>query len=282
MSSATTIILHKRNPNAGIKPTTVSLSSGEIGINTADGILFTKTEDNKIKSFLNSEQLPFTLNEDLSSVVFRHGNNIVSDILNLVLGGVDNNISGAGSTIINGSDNNISSDYALIGTGSNNQILSGADLGVILGGQNNTLNHPESFILGSNISSHLSGFTYVNNLSCTGKLYGDGSQLKGIIAEGVTGPDTEVRSLTSNWQQTYTFVQSNSSTWGSPPETLKRHDFVEESNFSVSYCGLAPSGSSESSSVWSITKIIYTDFGSISTTQTANNVAWVDRLIVEY
>jgi hypothetical protein len=134
----------------------------------------------------------------LSSVNFQYGNNTVTDIFCSVLNGVDNDVSGGGSTVINGSDNDIAADYALIGNGSNNKISVDGDYGAILGGENNNLNHPNSFILGSNITSHLSGFTYVENLSANGKFYGDGSELTGIIS-GDTEATTLVRQNSANW-----------------------------------------------------------------------------------
>ena len=204
MPSSSTI-LHKRNSNPGVVPSTSSLSAGEIAVNTADGKLFTKTADNAVKTFLNAEQQPYTLDTTLSSSNYQYGANNVTGLLAGVLGGVNNDVSGAGSTVINGSDNDIDADYALIGNGSNNTILTGGDFGAILGGVNNTLNHSESFILGSNITSHLSGFTYVNNLTAVGKIYGDGSELTGL-----TVIDASVRSLTSNWDSAYTIIQTNS------------------------------------------------------------------------
>ena len=50
-------LLHKRNSTQGIVPDSSSLSVGEIAINTADGKLFTKSDSNDIKTFLNSDQL---------------------------------------------------------------------------------------------------------------------------------------------------------------------------------------------------------------------------------
>jgi len=201
--SAPSTILHKRNSNSGVVPATASLSAGELAINTADGKLFIKTTDNTVKTFLNAEQQPYTLDTSLSSSNCQYGLNTVTGILAGVLGGVNNDVSGAGSTVINGSDNDIDADYALIGNGSNNTILTGGDFGAILGGVNNTLNHSESFILGSNITSHLSGFTYVNNLSVLGKIYGDGSSLTGITGGGGGSGDENVNTL----------VRSNSATW---------------------------------------------------------------------
>jgi hypothetical protein len=173
-------LLHKRSIIADAVPSSAILSAGEIAINVADGKLFIKDVEDNIKTFLNTDHLPYNLNTSLSSINSQYGNNTVTEILGAVLGGVDNDVSGAGSTVVNGSDNDIEADYAFIGNGSNNTILLPGDYGAILGGQNNTLNHQESFILGSNITSHLPGFTYVNNLSATGKIYGDGSGLTGI------------------------------------------------------------------------------------------------------
>lgn len=235
MPSNTSTILHKRNSISGVSPSVNSLSAGELAINTTDGKIFTKTENNSIKTFLNSEQLPYTLNSELSSINFQYGNNSVN-----------------------------------------------APMSVILGGDNNTINHRESYILGSNITTHLSGFTYVNNISATGSYYGDGSNLKGIIAEGVSGPDTQVRSLTSNWENTYTLVQSESSNWGGSQATLKRHDFIEEYDYSISYCGTALYGSLENSEVWNVSKIIYTSMGTVSSIKNANNITWTGRLTASY
>lgn len=191
-------ILHKRSDTPGNVPGPNALSAGEIAINTADGKVFIKASNGTVKTFLNADQQPYVLNQTLSSVNFEYGSNTATEILAAVLGGVDNNVSGGGSTVINGSDNDIDADYALIGNGSNNTISIAGEFGAILGGQTNTLNHPESFIIGSNITSHLSGFTYVNNLSSTGKIYGDGSELVGIVA-GDTEATTLVRQKSADW-----------------------------------------------------------------------------------
>ena len=62
--------------------------------------------------------------------------------------------------------------------------------------------------------------TVVGNISASGKLYGDGSSLTGItgITAGVS-IDTGVRSISSNWQNTYTTVQGQSSQWASNVDT---------------------------------------------------------------
>lgn len=277
-----TVILHKRTEVTGRTPEVSALTAGELAVNAADGKIFTKTVDDTVRTFINTEQLPYTLDLSLSSVTFQFGNNSVTGILSKVLGGIDNNVTGSGSSVLNGSDNDIDGDYSFIGSGSNNKIFNNGDLGAILGGQNNALYHQESFIIGSNITSHLSGVTYVNNISATGKLYGDGSNLTGIVAEGVSGPDIELRSLSANWQETYTLVQAESSNWGGAQPTLKKHDLVEIDTYSISYCGTAPFGTFENEQPWNITKILLTETGSISSIQTATNTTWTGRLTSNY
>lgn len=255
------IILHKRNSESGAIPAPASLSAGELAMNIADGKLFLKTTAENVESFSNDRQSSFVLNNDLSGSTPQYGGNTISGEFSNVLGGYNNDVSGVASTTTNGENNDIAGDLSFIGSGYNNTIAISGDYGAILGGKSNLLNHQESFIIGSNISSHLSGFTYVNNLSATEKIYGDGSELTGIVAGdteattlvraesanwgtgGVaqtlsfdettkdlsilygntislstfgTGADTEVRSLTSNWESAYTSVTANSAVWTHP------------------------------------------------------------------
>ena len=182
------IILIKRSNIPGVVPRLSSLELGELGLNIADGKIFLKTEKDSvssIKSFLNSDDNPYTLNHYYSSVNFIYGNNTVNQIFAGVLGGYNNDVSGGGSTVINGEDNDIAGDFSLIGSGLNNKISVSGDYGTILGGRNNTLSHQDSFIIGSNLTSTLSGYTFVNNLSAQGSVAGDGSLLTGVIAEKV-------------------------------------------------------------------------------------------------
>jgi hypothetical protein len=206
------IILHKRNPSSGITPSVSSLSAGELALNTADGKLFIKTIDNTIESFSNDRSRPFLLNESLSGVLPQYGNNTISQIFATILGGYNNDIIGGGSTVINGEDNDIAGDFSIIGSGLENKINSNGDYSFIAAGSGNLVNHSNVFVLGTGLSSHSSDFTYVNNLSSSGKIYANGVE---ITAGGSSGADTEVRSLTGNWESTYTTVQNNSANWDS-------------------------------------------------------------------
>ena len=175
-------------------PALSSLELRELAINTADGKIFTKTANDSIATFLNSSQVPFILNQSLSSTTPQFGSNNVSGVFGAVLNGFNNDVSGSGSTVANGENNDISSDFSFIGSGLNNSISLTADYSAILGGSNNTLNHANSFIIGSNVSSHAENFTYVSNLSVLGKIYGDGSALLGV-AGGSGGGDENVNTL---------------------------------------------------------------------------------------
>ena len=195
-------ILIKGSSIPGKIPALSSLELRELAINAADGKLFTKTTSEEIVSFLNSSQQPFVLNQSLSSTTPQFGSNNVSGVFGSVLNGFNNDVSGSGSTIANGENNDISSDFSFIGSGLNNTISATADYGAILGGSNNTLNHQSSFIIGSNISSHSENFTYVNNLSVLGKVYGDGSSLLGVTGGSGSGDEnvnTLVRASSADW-----------------------------------------------------------------------------------
>lgn len=157
-------ILFKRSQISGNIPRLTSIDLGELALNTTDGKIFIKKNDS-IVEFLNSNEFPYNLNKNLSSISTQFGNNSANQVFSSVLGGFNNNITGAGSSIINGESNEITSDFALIGSGFNNKIHPTGDYSVILGGQNNHITHKNSFTLGSNLSSHAENFTYVNNLS---------------------------------------------------------------------------------------------------------------------
>jgi hypothetical protein len=333
-SDVENLILIKRSSISGIVPQLSSLELGELGLNTADGKIFLKTETpelTSVKEFLNSDDQYFVFNKELSAVNTKFGGNTVTQVFASVLGGYNIDISGAGSTVINGEDNDIQGDFAIIGNGVNNKITADGDYSFNASGQNNLIQHQNVFTLGSNLTSHSSDFTYVNNISATGKLYGDGSELTGIIpqidvvltsdplkfvfigdgstttylvsgtaassnaalidvfVDNVRQEPTISYSLSANLVE-FTQAPSLSSriviitpnTVAGQLSVAKRHEFIDEDTYSISYAAIAAFGTPENSPFWRITKIIYTDFGSVSATQYANDVAWTDRLIVNY
>lgn len=323
MLSASKIFI-KRSHIPGSVPT--NLEYGELAINLADNKLFFKNTLDQI-SFLSVS--PYSFLPLLSSVLTIEGNNTVTGAWSQVLGGYNNDVDGGGSTVLNGENNDIAADFAFIINGINNTILSGGEYGGILGGQNNILNHENSFILGSNIISHAANLTYTNNLSVLGNLYGNGSNLTGIIA-GDTEATNLVRSTSADWHSVYTTVQTNSSTWGSggggggsdvgglsanwentyttvqsysgnweesytvvasnsaawnaaaEQRASRRFDYVVGSPISFSYSGVAGSGTLDNDPEWDVTRVAYTDIGSVSATQYAYNITWVSRLTATY
>ena len=296
-------ILHRRSNISGDSPELSALDSGEFAINTSDGYIFFKKSSeagNYLCKFIDLEGQTHVLNSSLSGFIPQFGNNSISEVFASILGGSENIVNGAASSIVNGENNKIESDFSSTVNGINNNIVLGADYSFIAGGQNNKISHSNVFTLGSNLSSHADNFTYVNNVSATGKLYGDGSELTGIVA-GDTIATTLVRSNSSNWESTYTTVLNNSATWGqgggggggqydtfissnsaSWYEPVKRFEYVDSNTSPISYSGVAVYGSNESDSNWNIKKIFYTTVGSISATKTAQNVAWVNRVSSNY
>lgn len=207
-SSPYSTVLHKRNSTPGATPAAVSLSAGELGVNTYDGVLFTKTVEDLIKRFPNDDQIPYKLSLSLSATTPQYGSNIVTQVLSVVLGGYANNITGAASTVANGELNSIAGDFGFIGSGAANTITPTGDFSAILGGHHNLISHANSFTIGSNLTSHAENFTYVNNISATQIVY---------ASEGSSNlwnsTHTTVRSNSAKWETVYTAVNSNSSTY---------------------------------------------------------------------
>lgn len=187
---------------SGRVPALSSLEYRELAINYTDGIIYAKTSDDKIIAFYNKSQSPLVFNSVLSAISPQFGGNNVTSEFGAILNGANNSVSGAGSVIVNGESNSIESDLSFIGGGADNMISLTADFGAILGGSSNKLDHINSFILGSNITSHAENYTYVNNLSVVGKIYGDGSSLTGItggLGDGDISVNTLVRSSSASW-----------------------------------------------------------------------------------
>lgn len=230
-------ILHKRNSSPGAVPAAGSIQVGELAINTGDGTIFLKTTAGDVKRFSNDTKKGYILNESLSSIAPEYGDNNASGVFSTILNGISNDVSGAGSTIGNGENISVSADYAFVGSGANNVATASADFGGIFAGQNNLLQHQNSFILGSDITSHAENFTYVQNLSVIGSLYVGGSSVNGgaggggssswetitnkpttLSGYGITDAapatlTTFVSDNSANWSNVYTNVNSNSATY---------------------------------------------------------------------
>jgi hypothetical protein len=178
----------KNSQQSGVVPRLSSLDSSELAVNLVDGKIFLKqtpvvgdSSQDRIISFSSSEDNPYTYNSSFSTVETTFGNNITYQVFGTTLGGLDNQNYGATATIINGELNKIYSDFAFIGNGYNNavylsgnfsSILNGENNTIalsgnhssILGGSNNRIDHPNTFILGSDITTVQADCTYVNRL----------------------------------------------------------------------------------------------------------------------
>ena len=143
-----------------------------------------------------------------------------------------NAVSSFAYTLVSGTTSLIIPQYG------NNKIFSTSNNSAILGGQNNALTGNNSFILGSNITAAITGFTLVNNLSTTGTVYtnsGDSnlwysaytavvsnsanwsstySSFSGVSAQS-SAVFTAVSPNSANWNSTYTTVTANSGNWQS-------------------------------------------------------------------
>ncbi len=65
-------------------------------------------------------------------------------------------------------------------------------------------------------------------------------------------------------------------------QTILSDTYSSSSGITTSYTGVADQGSSQSADVWSIRRSIFTSAGILSSTASASNVAWLNRLSVTY
>jgi hypothetical protein len=127
-------------------------------------------------------------------------------------------------------------DYNFIGGGFNNKIYN--NYNNIIGGQNNSLSGTNNFILGSNISVSANNYTFVNNLSSLGSVYGtfygDGSNLTGISGGGGSSAYSIVSAnFSALVNKKYLVDTTSSSVVGTLPSSPTLGDnisFVDSSN----------------------------------------------------
>lgn len=86
-----------------------------------------------------------------------------------------------GITVAGGACNNAIGNYSSIIGGIKNTISNGGDCSSILGGQNNSTNQANTFLIGNglNVTSN-PNFTYVNNLSAQCYIYGNGLYITNV------------------------------------------------------------------------------------------------------
>lgn len=116
----------------------------------------------------------------------------------------------------------------------------------------------------------LSGsLTIANSLTVTGSVIISGSSTFTNIGPAIFSGSVDVAGSITATQ----FIGDGSQLTGvATPTPIRRHDY----SGSYSYCGTAPSGSSEASSVWSIDRIQVLSDGNVNITS-ASLVTWTDR-----
>lgn len=112
----------------------------------------------------------------------------------------------------------------------------------------------------------------------SGSVWTNSRQLTGSY--GLTG-SLSATSFTGSLFGTASFATTASFALNAQPATTRKNA-NDSSNNNINYCGVAlGTGISESSSVWTITRLTIAASGSI-TTATATNVAWTDRETATY
>jgi len=148
--------------------------------------------------------------------------NEVHGIGSAILGGLANITDGDVAVVVGGTMNNACAIGTFVGGGQINKINNSANYSSIIGGSTNIVNHSNSHIIGSNITTTASNYTFVNNLtsqgtvaansgsfqsltavSLSGTFYGDGSNLIGASLPGQADINTLVRGTSSDWNSAY-------------------------------------------------------------------------------
>ena len=96
-------------------------------------------------------------------------------------GGRSNTANDTYAVTVGGYDNSNSGLASFIGGGQCNVITNGTQNNGILGGNNNLIQHDNSFIIGNNLRSLSSNYTYVNHIEVDGQSIFNGSIGEGIV-----------------------------------------------------------------------------------------------------
>lgn len=84
------------------------------------------------------------------------------------------------------------------------------------------------------------------------------------------------------WDSVYSIVQTNSASWSAVVSYIQRFDYITEEGIDYSYAGVALNGTLETDPFWKITRLVFSDVGSLSSIAIATNVTWTERLTATY
>ena len=101
--------------------------------------------------------------------------NLISGDYSIIVGGRQNQTGDVYAVNVGGYLNQSNALGGVVVGGQNNQTVSGTQNNGILGGQNNYVQHNNSFAIGSNITTLSANYTYVNNLETLGQTIIDAS-----------------------------------------------------------------------------------------------------------
>jgi hypothetical protein len=133
----------------------------------------------------------------------------------------------------------------------------------------------------------------VGNIWTTGNIISGGQELLGLILPNINNTYNTVQTNSGNWNSVYSSAANTSADWDSvysnvntnsavwSTDYIQRFDYID-GEIDYSYSGIALEGTSESTSSWKITRLTFSDTGSLSTTGVAQNVAWTERLTATY
>jgi hypothetical protein len=184
--SLTTLVANSANWNTSYTAVCANSASwNEIqavyGFITANSATSTYSYNQTVFSKISSQ--PYTFNSNISSIASNVGNRALSSY-SAVLAGLFNTASNYSALVVGGSVNTASGCYSSILNGTNNNVS--GNYSSILGGTNNSLSGNNSFALGSSITSNLSNYAFVNNLSSQGYVY-SASAFPTFLNVGVSG-----------------------------------------------------------------------------------------------
>jgi hypothetical protein len=112
---------------------------------------------------------------------------------------------------LSGIGNSVASNYSVVAGGSGNVIGNGV-FSFIAAGSSNSVNHANTFILGSNITTGLPNYTYVNNLSSLGYVYATVVGASAINAVNFVGNGSGINLSTNSLSATTTTLVNTVST----------------------------------------------------------------------
>jgi hypothetical protein len=125
------------------------------------------------------------------------------------------------------------------------------------------------------ISGNIDTGSFVTTSSFNSYTGSNTSQFAGTASYALTASYVQ-NAQTASFVVSASYALTASYTQNAQPATTRKNA-NDSSNNNINYCGVAlGTGVSESSAVWTITRLTIATSGSI-TTATATNVAWIDR-----